>query len=123
MSLRHYIIYILLFQVVISAAYRQSPEKSSTGILTVSVERNPNCPQFNGPAQAAVPEALAPGSTVIFMNATDLDGDDIVYSLVHVNADTRNIFFIVPKTGEIITKNPITVSNFCRFAGRKDFYR
>lgn len=93
-----------------SASYRQSPQKSSTGVLTINVERNPNCPQFTGASQATVAETLAPGSTVLVVNATDSDGDDVIYSLVNLNADTRNMFFIVPRTGEIITKSSLTVS-------------
>ena len=97
-------------QVVISVAYRQSPQKSSTGTLTVSVERNPNCPQFTGSSQDSVPETHPPGTAVAVLNATDADGDDIIYSLVNLNEVTRSLFFIVPRTGEIITRGSLSVS-------------
>lgn len=93
-----------------SAAYRQTPLKSSTGTLTISVIRNEFCPQFNSAVQVTVSETVAVGTTVIRMNATDADGDDVIYSLVNQDTQTRNLFFIEPHTGEVITRNLLSVS-------------
>ena len=34
------------------------------------------------------------GDTILSMNATDHDGDQIMYSLANLNKQTRNLFFI-----------------------------
>ena len=50
------------------------------------------------------------GDTILSMNATDSDGDQIMYSLVNLNEQTRNLFFIESRTGDIISKNSLMVS-------------
>ena len=50
------------------------------------------------------------GDTILSMNATDRDGDQIMYSLVNLNEQTRNLFFIESRTGDIISKNSLMVS-------------
>ena len=50
------------------------------------------------------------GDTILSMNATDRDGDQIMYSLVNLNKQTRNLFFIESRTGDIISKNSLMVS-------------
>ena len=50
------------------------------------------------------------GDTILSMNATDRDGDQIMYSLANLNEQTRNLFFIESRTGEIIFNNTLLVS-------------
>ena len=50
------------------------------------------------------------GDTILSMNATDSEGDQIMYSLVNLNEQTRNLFFIESRTGDIISKNSLMVS-------------
>ena len=50
------------------------------------------------------------GDTILSMNATDDDGDQIMCSLANLNEQTRNLFFIESRTGDIISKNSLMVS-------------
>jgi len=63
----------------VTVADSQQPLKSSTGTLTIHVDRNANCPVFSGRYQVTIPETHPVGETVITVNATDADGDKLIY--------------------------------------------
>ncbi|KAM3866675.1 protocadherin alpha-8-like [Diretmus argenteus] len=89
------------------------PPRSGTVELTVDVlDVNDNFPIFTKDSYSVTLCENAPiGTTVIQVNATDLDeglNGDVIYSFVNnVNSKIRNIFNVDANTGEIIVKGPI----------------
>lgn len=92
---------------VVAVADSQQPTRSATGTLTIRVQRNTNCPEFEGSYQVTIPETHPVGEPVIQVNATDKDGDTLSYRLVNLNAETSRLFMIDYRTGEIITKGTL----------------
>ncbi|XP_069544554.1 protocadherin alpha-8-like [Brachyistius frenatus] len=86
------------------------PARSGTmGIIINVLDVNDNMPVFVRDSYAAVLNENSPvGTTIIQVNATDLDDDlngDVVYSFGNnVNSKIRKLFEVDAKTGEIIVK-------------------
>ncbi|KAM3866674.1 protocadherin alpha-13-like [Diretmus argenteus] len=89
------------------------PPRSGTVELTVDVlDVNDNLPIFTKDSYSVTLSENAPiGTTVIQVNATDLDegsNGDVIYSFSNnVNSKLRKIFNVDANTGEIIVKGPI----------------
>uniref|UniRef100_UPI003AAE7EFA protocadherin-10-like n=1 Tax=Centroberyx gerrardi TaxID=166262 RepID=UPI003AAE7EFA len=89
------------------------PPRSGTVELTVDVlDINDNLPMFTKDAYSVTLSENAPiGTTVIKVNATDLDegsNGEVFYSFGNnVNSKLRNIFHVDSNTGEIIVKGLI----------------
>ncbi|XP_026186763.1 protocadherin alpha-8-like [Mastacembelus armatus] len=89
------------------------PSKSGTAEITVNVlDVNDNMPVFTGDSYSVhLDENIPIGTTVIKVNATDLDegtNGEIIYSLgSNVNSRIRQLFRVDPDTGEIIVQDLI----------------
>ncbi|KAM9834068.1 protocadherin alpha-8-like isoform 25-T25 [Syngnathus typhle] len=89
------------------------PAKSgSTEILINVLDVNDNMPVFTSESYSAVLRENAPiGSTILQVNATDLDdglNGEVVYSFGNnVNSKLRKVFDVDTITGEITVKGPI----------------
>ncbi|KAM3866681.1 protocadherin beta-15-like [Diretmus argenteus] len=88
------------------------PPRSGTVEVFIEVlDVNDNMPVFTKDAYSAVLNENSPvGTTVIQVNATDLDdgsNGEVNYSFGNVNNKVRELFDIEPSTGEIIVKGEI----------------
>ncbi|XP_042370557.1 protocadherin-10-like, partial [Plectropomus leopardus] len=98
---------------VLTALDGGKPPKSGEMTIEVNVlDVNDNTPVFSQDVYSVMLDENAPvGTTVIQVNATDLDegpNGDVVYSFSNsVNRRLFKLFEINPSTGEIIVKGPI----------------
>ncbi|XP_058263966.1 protocadherin alpha-8-like [Hemibagrus wyckioides] len=97
-------------KLLLTAVDGGKPSKSGTTEITINVlDINDNAPVFTEDSYTVMLHENAPiGTTVIQLNATDLDdgsNGEIVYSIGNnVNNKLRELFEISPITGEIIVK-------------------
>ncbi|TSK45903.1 Protocadherin gamma-A11 [Bagarius yarrelli] len=97
-------------KLLLTAVDGGKPSKSGTMEVIINVlDINDNAPVFTEDVYTVMlPENAPIGTTVIRMNATDLDdgsNGEIVYSIGNnVNSKLRELFEISPITGEIIVK-------------------
>ncbi|XP_066572848.1 protocadherin alpha-8 isoform X7 [Amia ocellicauda] len=102
-----------VIHLVLTAVDGGKPPRSGTLLINVNVlDANDNLPVFSKPMyKARVFENVPYGSTVITLNATDVDegvNSDIVYSLIgQGNEKTLDIFAINADTGEITVKGNV----------------
>ena len=101
---------VLRLKVVVTD--RGAPPLENTTRLTVTVtDVNDNAPEF--PQRAVVrqvQEGLAPGSTVLKLEATDRDSGDngrVEFSLAGTEAGPAGRFVIDPRSGELRTAGPV----------------
>ncbi|XP_028367142.1 cadherin-23 isoform X1 [Phyllostomus discolor] len=95
-----------LIYLTVMAKDAGNPPLNSTVPVTIEVfDENDNPPTFTKPAYfVSVVESIMAGATVLFLNATDLDGsreygqDSIIYSL-----EGSSLFRISARSGEITT--------------------
>ncbi|XP_067672653.1 protocadherin Fat 4-like [Haliotis asinina] len=96
------------------------PTNTVDGVLTVSVSQTSNdrsdCATLttnNEPVIAAreyfarVSRSASPGEALIRINATDIDGDPIHYSVVSSSVGALAYFYLDPVTGQIFTRSSI----------------
>ncbi|XP_074530041.1 protocadherin alpha-7-like isoform X26 [Halichoeres trimaculatus] len=100
-------------RLMLTAVDGGKPAKSGTMAIIINVlDVNDNMPVFTKESYSAMLKENAPiGTTVIQVNATDLDdglNGEVVYSFGN-NVDNwlRKLFEVDPQTGEIVVKGPI----------------
>ncbi|XP_026212880.1 protocadherin alpha-5-like isoform X7 [Anabas testudineus] len=102
-----------IIKLILTAADGGKPPKSGTLHITVNVQDvNDNIPIFDKPLyKATVPENTPHGTSVISVNARDLDeglNGEIVYSVINHDSDNDvDKFAINPITGEITVKGEL----------------
>ncbi|XP_064182039.1 protocadherin alpha-8-like isoform X7 [Anguilla rostrata] len=102
-----------VIQLVLTAVDGGKPPRSGTLQITVNVlDINDNIPTFSSPVfKTTVFENLPIGTTIIKLNATDMDegiNSEIVYSFSNYRLkDVNNVFAIDPKSGVITVKGDI----------------
>ncbi|XP_072573604.1 protocadherin alpha-2-like isoform X4 [Paramormyrops kingsleyae] len=90
-----------------------TPPRSGTSEIIVNVlDNNDNSPIFSSSLyKTKISENVAPGTSVIMLNATDLDdgaNSEVVYSFSkHEQGQISDIFYIDPHTGLITVKGDI----------------
>ncbi|XP_076149213.1 protocadherin alpha-3-like [Alosa pseudoharengus] len=100
-------------QLTLTAIDGGNPPKSGTSQIKINVlDNNDNIPVFSRPLyKASVFENVPVGTTVVTINATDLDegtNSEIVYSLSRKDQDNiLEMFHIDPSTGAITVKSNI----------------
>ncbi|XP_036404256.1 protocadherin alpha-8-like [Megalops cyprinoides] len=99
-----------VIQLLLTAVDGGKPPRSGTLQITVNViDVNDNTPAFSSSLfKVRVSENIPPGTSIITLNATDMDegiNSEILYSFVqHGNVNPMDIFSINQDTGEITTK-------------------
>ncbi|XP_055080808.1 protocadherin beta-15-like isoform X2 [Periophthalmus magnuspinnatus] len=110
---RHYL--------VLTAIDGGKPPQSGQAKINVNIlDINDNAPVFtNGDLSVMIKENVPTGTTVVQINATDLDegaNGEVVYSFSNsVNQRLLNLFDINPTTGEIIVKGQINYEDKNKF--------
>ncbi|XP_074530043.1 protocadherin alpha-7-like isoform X28 [Halichoeres trimaculatus] len=100
-------------RLMLTAVDGGKPAKSGTMAIIINVlDVNDNMPAFTKESYSAMLKENAPiGTTVIQVNATDLDdglNGEVVYSFGdNVNNRLRKLFEVEPLTGEIVVNGPI----------------
>uniref|UniRef100_A0A5S6QN81 Cadherin domain-containing protein n=1 Tax=Trichuris muris TaxID=70415 RepID=A0A5S6QN81_TRIMR len=97
------------YNLTILATDSGTPRLSDTCNLVVTVtDENDNKPKFSQPAYTAeVREDVRPGSTILRVEANDLDeghNGRVTYSIVN---DTTGLFDVKPNTGELVVLRPL----------------
>ncbi|XP_056094127.1 protocadherin alpha-3-like [Rhinichthys klamathensis goyatoka] len=102
-----------VIQLTLTAVDGGTPSKTGTSLIIIKVlDNNDNPPVFSKPLyKTTVFENVAIGTTIVVLNATDLDegsNSDIVYSIIKRDqSKILQIFYIDPNTGAIIVKGNI----------------
>ncbi|XP_030595802.1 protocadherin alpha-2-like isoform X19 [Archocentrus centrarchus] len=99
-----------MIKLTLTAVDGGKPARSGTMQIFVNViDVNDNTPSFSKPLhKVTVSENVAVGTTILKLNATDLDegsNSDVRYSLMkRGNVDSPEKFIVIPESGEIILK-------------------
>ncbi|XP_074647699.1 protocadherin Fat 4-like [Tubulanus polymorphus] len=105
----------LTYSLRIAAYDTVYPTNIGYGICTVNVVRNANPPQFVQTLYSArVNDTEPPGTVLTKVTATDLDGDNITYSIRSCN-NGRDNFYIHPTDGTVYLVKKVTVRTVNRF--------
>uniref|UniRef100_A0A9J8AAX6 Protocadherin alpha subfamily C, 2 n=1 Tax=Cyprinus carpio carpio TaxID=630221 RepID=A0A9J8AAX6_CYPCA len=102
-----------VIQLTLTAVDGGTPSKTGTSLIIIKVlDINDNAPAFSKPLyKTTVVENVAIGTTIVVLNATDLDegtNSDIVYSIIKRDQNKIiQIFDIDPNTGVITVKGNI----------------
>ncbi|XP_048058580.1 protocadherin alpha-3-like isoform X26 [Megalobrama amblycephala] len=102
-----------VIQLTLTAVDGGTPSKTGTSLIIIKVlDINDNAPAFSKPLyKTTVFENVAIGTTIVVLNATDLDegsNSDIVYSIIKRDqSKILQIFDIDPNTGAITVKGNI----------------
>ncbi|KAL8559117.1 hypothetical protein ACOMHN_046165 [Nucella lapillus] len=91
------------------------PNNVATATATIFVDRNPNGPIFNTAIyQRSVVETIPIGSSIVDVNATDLDGDVLRYSLVGDPID-QEFFYLNEDSGFISLRKTLVSTKTTQF--------
>ncbi|VDH99244.1 protocadherin Fat 4, partial [Mytilus galloprovincialis] len=88
----------------------QIPDLRATADVTITINRNPNAPQFQPSSNyfVQIRENTTVGSEIVDIDAVDQDKDTLTYEIVQATSNGMDIFFIDPSTGVIVNKQPLT---------------
>ncbi|XP_035826841.1 protocadherin Fat 4, partial [Aplysia californica] len=92
------------------------PSVQATATATISVNLNPNPPVFFPVSyERVVSEDLQIGSSIVDVNATDLDPFDVIKYRLIGDVEDNEFFFLNSDTGFISLKSPLTLSGSNQF--------
>ncbi|XP_048248646.1 protocadherin Fat 4-like [Haliotis rufescens] len=87
------------------------PANAATTTVSVSVVRNANTPISSQPFYTtSIPENTPPGTSLLTVNGTDVDGDTISYEIVRGDNVTQEFFKIDDRTGVLTVGSDLTSS-------------
>ncbi|XP_029113088.1 protocadherin alpha-8-like isoform X7 [Scleropages formosus] len=110
-----------VIHLLLTAVDGGKPHRSSSLQITVNVQdTNDNYPLFSKQLyKIQVAENVSPGTTILKLNATDLDegiNSEVVYSfLEHENVKALDTFSITPETGEITINDKLDFEEHTAF--------
>ncbi|KAJ8319080.1 hypothetical protein KUTeg_004171 [Tegillarca granosa] len=86
------------------------PNNRDTSTVTINVQRNLFAPQFNGqPYVTTIDDNIPLGTSVITINATDPEGDDVRFSMTSaLTSNAQKYYYLNPATGLITLKRLLT---------------
>ena len=95
------------------------PEQVAVETIVVKVRRNENAPIFvESEYRIELTESQRLGSSIVQLEASDLDGDDLIYTATGTDDATR-VFFVNPDSGLVMLKRPLDETVETNFRVRK----